>query len=184
MGFLSGSVVKNPSAMQETQETRFNPWVWKVPWRKAWQPSPVFLPREFHGQRYWRLRSTESDTTELTKPSPTQMTLQLLTSLKKDTEWPLMAEEFTGPGSRKAQECILRIDSFTDRRPRREAGKMEASTNKCHFLKLNVILQKQSFIYSTYSFIRSARLHCLYRACLSLCCWRQRPWPSTHSGAR
>ena len=133
---------------------------------------------------YWRLRSTESDTTELTKHSPAQMTLQLLTSLKKDTEWPLMAEEFTGPGSRKAQECILRIDSFTDRRPRREAGKMEASTNKCHFLKLNVILQKQSFIYSTYSFICSARLHCLYHACLSLCCWRQRPWPSTHSSAR
>ena len=30
---------------------RFNPWVWKVPWRKAWQPTPVFLPGESHGHR-------------------------------------------------------------------------------------------------------------------------------------
>ena len=29
----------------------FNPWVWKIPWRRAWQPTPVFLPRKFHGQR-------------------------------------------------------------------------------------------------------------------------------------
>ena len=29
----------------------FNPWVGKIPWRRAWQPTPVFLPRESHGQR-------------------------------------------------------------------------------------------------------------------------------------
>ena len=29
----------------------FNPWVGKIPWRRAWQPTPVFLPGEFHGQR-------------------------------------------------------------------------------------------------------------------------------------
>jgi len=23
----------------------------KIPWRRAWQPTPVFLPRESHGQR-------------------------------------------------------------------------------------------------------------------------------------
>ena len=27
------------------------PWVGKIPWRRAWQPIPVFLPREFRGQR-------------------------------------------------------------------------------------------------------------------------------------
>ena len=27
----------------------FNPWVRKLPWRKAWKPTPVFLPGEFHG---------------------------------------------------------------------------------------------------------------------------------------
>ena len=30
---------------------RFNPWVWKIPRRKKWQPVPVFLPGKFHGQR-------------------------------------------------------------------------------------------------------------------------------------
>ena len=40
----------------------FNPWVGKILWRRAWQPTPVFLPEESHGQRSlvgytpWRLR--------------------------------------------------------------------------------------------------------------------------------
>ena len=29
----------------------FNPWVRKIPWRRKWQPSPVFLPGKSHGQR-------------------------------------------------------------------------------------------------------------------------------------
>ena len=29
----------------------FNPWVRKTPWRRAWQPTPRFLPVESHGQR-------------------------------------------------------------------------------------------------------------------------------------
>ena len=28
-----------------------DPWIGKIPWRRAWQPAPVFLPREFYGQR-------------------------------------------------------------------------------------------------------------------------------------
>ena len=39
---------KNLSAMQET---RVDPWVGKVPWRRAWQPTRVFLPGESHRQR-------------------------------------------------------------------------------------------------------------------------------------
>ena len=30
---------------------RFSPWARKVPWTRAWQPTPVFLPGEFHGPR-------------------------------------------------------------------------------------------------------------------------------------
>ena len=30
---------------------RFNPWVGKIPWRREWQPTLVFLRGEFHGQR-------------------------------------------------------------------------------------------------------------------------------------
>ena len=29
----------------------FDPWVRKIPWRRKWQPTPVFLPGESHGQR-------------------------------------------------------------------------------------------------------------------------------------
>ena len=48
MGFPSGSDGKE-SAMQET---RFDPWVEKIPWRREWLHTPVFLPGEFHGQRH------------------------------------------------------------------------------------------------------------------------------------
>ena len=45
---LVAQTVKNLPVMQET---RFCPWVRKIPWRRAWQPTPVFLPGEFHEQR-------------------------------------------------------------------------------------------------------------------------------------
>ena len=50
------------------RRVEFNPWDMKIPWRKKWQPTPVFLPGKFHGQR--RLASCspwnrkESDTTD------------------------------------------------------------------------------------------------------------------------
>ena len=28
----------------------FNPWIRKIPWRRGWQPTPVFLPEESHRQ--------------------------------------------------------------------------------------------------------------------------------------
>ena len=46
----------------------FDTWFRKIPWRREWQPSPVFLPRESHGQRslsgYSLWGRKESDTTE------------------------------------------------------------------------------------------------------------------------
>ena len=30
----------------------FDPWVRKIPWRREWQLTSVFLPRELHGQRH------------------------------------------------------------------------------------------------------------------------------------
>ena len=29
----------------------FDPWEGKIPWKRKWQPTPVFLPGKFHGQR-------------------------------------------------------------------------------------------------------------------------------------
>ena len=48
MGFPDGSVVKNLPAMQEPV---FDSWVRKIPWKRAWQTNPVFLPGESHGRR-------------------------------------------------------------------------------------------------------------------------------------
>ena len=36
---------------QTVKKSWFDPWFGKIPWRRAWQPTPVFLPGEFHGQR-------------------------------------------------------------------------------------------------------------------------------------
>ena len=50
---------------------QFHPWVGKILWRRAWQPTPVFLPAESHGQRsmagYGPWGCKESDTTEVTE---------------------------------------------------------------------------------------------------------------------
>ena len=68
MGFLVAQWVKNLPAMWG----RLDPWVRKIPRRKKWQPTPVFLPEISHGQRslaaYSPQGSKELDTTEqLTK---------------------------------------------------------------------------------------------------------------------
>ena len=47
---------------QERRRPRFDPWVGKIPWRREWQPTPVFLPGEFHGER--SLAGCSSDATE------------------------------------------------------------------------------------------------------------------------
>ena len=49
-GIPGGSVVKNPPASAGDDERhRFHPWVRKLPCRKKWQPTPVFLPGKSHG---------------------------------------------------------------------------------------------------------------------------------------
>jgi len=42
VGLPGGSVIKNPTTMQKMQQTKFNAWVGKIPWRRAWQPTLVF----------------------------------------------------------------------------------------------------------------------------------------------
>ena len=53
---------------RRTNRCWFDPWVGKIPWRRKWQPTPVFLPGKFHGQRslagYSPWDHRESDTTE------------------------------------------------------------------------------------------------------------------------
>ena len=71
VGFPDGSAVKESACSAGDADRReFSPGVRKIPLRRAWQPLPVFLPREFHGQRslvgYSPKDPKESDTTEMT----------------------------------------------------------------------------------------------------------------------
>ena len=63
LGFLRGSVVKKLHLMQETRVWSLGSWVRKIRWRRALQPSPVFLPGESHRQRTWRLQLGGSQST-------------------------------------------------------------------------------------------------------------------------
>ena len=65
-GFPGGTSGKESAC--QCRRPGFNPRVGKILWRKKWQPTPVFLPAEFHGERslvYYSPRGhKESDTTE------------------------------------------------------------------------------------------------------------------------
>ena len=76
LGFSGGSVVKNPPAMQETQET----WVWSLGWEnpleKEMQPIPAFLPGESHGERSLAGHSPwDHSWTQLSNWTTTRLTL-------------------------------------------------------------------------------------------------------------
>ena len=69
--FPGGSSGKEPACQcSRCKRHGFDSWVGKIPWRRAWQPIPAFLPGESHGQRslagysLWSVK--ESDTTEAT----------------------------------------------------------------------------------------------------------------------
>ena len=52
MGFPGGAVVKNPLANAgDTRDAGSFPRSGRIPWRRKWQPTPVFLPGQSHGQR-------------------------------------------------------------------------------------------------------------------------------------
>jgi len=71
VGFPGGTTGKE-SACQclRLKRPAFYSWVRKIPWRRKWQPTLVFLPRKFHGQKilvgYSPWCREESDTTEHT----------------------------------------------------------------------------------------------------------------------
>ena len=45
-------MVKNlPVSAGDIMRCRFDAWVRKIPWRRAWQPTPVLLPGESQGQK-------------------------------------------------------------------------------------------------------------------------------------
>ena len=69
-GFPGGTSGKEPACQcRRCKRHRFDPWVRKIPWRRAWQPTPIFLSGESQGLRslvgYSPQGHTEADTTKL-----------------------------------------------------------------------------------------------------------------------
>ena len=47
---LMAQTVEN---LLQCRRPRFDPWVWKISWRRKWLLTPIFLPREFQDKRAW-----------------------------------------------------------------------------------------------------------------------------------
>ena len=76
-GFPGGTSSKEPACQcRKYKRCKFDPWVRKISWRRSWQPVPVFLPGESHGQRnlagYGPWGRKESEMTEATQQSTPQ----------------------------------------------------------------------------------------------------------------
>ena len=70
LGFPGDASSKEPDRhCRRHKRCGFDPWVRKIPWRRKWQPTPVFLPAESHGRRslvgYSPQGLKELDTTEV-----------------------------------------------------------------------------------------------------------------------
>ena len=66
---MAGGSGKNlPVNAGDVRDVRFDLWIRNIRWRRKWQPTPVFLPGKFHGQKsltgYSPWGCKESDTTE------------------------------------------------------------------------------------------------------------------------
>ena len=94
-GFPGGSAVKESTCQRRCWRCRFDPWVEKIPWRRKWLPTPVFLPGKSHGQKSlagyspWALK--ESDTPDLLSTSilMSLTTLSLFSSIVNSRAHPL-----------------------------------------------------------------------------------------------
>ena len=68
--FMSQGLPSGEESACQCRRHRLDPWVGKIPWRRKWQPAPVFLPGKFHGQRslvdYRPRGRKESDMTKYT----------------------------------------------------------------------------------------------------------------------
>ena len=90
MSFPGGSSDKESTCQcRRLRRHWFDPWVGNIPWRRKWQPIPVFQPEKFHGQRslagYSPQGHKESDMTERLSTAQHSTALVSLEKNKKKT---------------------------------------------------------------------------------------------------
>ena len=101
-------VVKNPPVNAGGMICAFDPWVRKIPWRRKWQPSPVFLPGKSHGQRslvgYSPQGCKKLDMTEASQHSTTH--IHSKTHIQIEIECKISCIVMTRKNMRESQRSI------------------------------------------------------------------------------
>ena len=95
----------------------FDPWVGTIPWRKEWQPTPVFWPGEFHGQRrrvsysVWGCKASNATEQLMCMSAQTCARAHTHTQNKEQKTAPGKRnfETFTLPPTKNTKVCILRF---------------------------------------------------------------------------
>ena len=91
MGFPGGTGGKEPACQcRRHKRPRFHPWVGKIPWRRSWQPTPVFFP----GESPWTekpggLQSIGSQESGMTEPAMHAWTCRRNSWKFLEAEWSL-----------------------------------------------------------------------------------------------
>ena len=148
VGFPGGSSGKEHACQcRKHKRCRFNPWVRKIPWRRAQQPTPVFLPGESHGQRslvdYSPYSRGESDTTEHTHMHASAVLPGKHKVAHACLHLAAGASNFTNPRTLKTHACRLPPRSLCSPRTLWSKTSSKDATGTSHG-----ILQTSSFLLS------------------------------------
>ena len=110
-------MVKNlPASLGDTRDAGSIPGVRKIPWRRAWQPTPVFLLAKSHGQRsmggyrpWGRMGSDTTEATEHTKSTGRGYLLCFIWDLTFDGSLPISKSTGLVPkGKKTGVQCFHR----------------------------------------------------------------------------
>ena len=106
-GFPGGASAKEPTCQcRRLSRLGFDPWVGKIPWRKAWQPAWVFLPGESHGRGTWGTAASRGSQSQAAlKPLSTARTQEAAGAL------------FFLPGGLNGISCLFTLASVTLKSP-------------------------------------------------------------------
>ena len=112
---------------------RFTPWVRKIPWRRKWQPTPVFLCWKSHGQRslmgysLWGRRGVGHDLQTKQQPQLTHHMSQNFRHLEQTLK---VLEILWAPGGARTSErnvfnsCYAISEAYEVKRKCQQKGKL------------------------------------------------------------
>ena len=109
-GFPGGTSGKEPAC--QCRRHRFSPWLRKIPWRRAWQFTPVFLPGESHEQRSLAGYSPWGGAKSRTQPKRLSTPLALKTGFQSWQQLPTQPKVTplsAGPTQNSLSEFLIEV---------------------------------------------------------------------------